>query len=125
MTLELDLEAGTLTVRRQKGDAVYFNNGNAIRGNRGEYNLLHRIAWKLNGFGERRDVVVRRMIEDGHQTSPHQYYIRSRCSGSPTPHIAIYNPDFARFGAHEPFNNNGIVTLRLIPYPIQEDTDDE
>jgi hypothetical protein len=108
MTVVIDIEAGTLTATKEKGDPKFKDSGWGS----GESRLLHHIKLALIEQGH--DVIKKRMWKDGHLYGDEQtQYIRTRSKKSPKPHIYIYDHRYALRNSAEDFNKDGQVTLRV------------
>ena len=95
------IDGATLVIEREEDDPKFYG---------GESRLFYRIKNNLNSMGF--DLIKKRMWKDGHMVDDLQQYLRTRSCHSKSPHIYIYNNNWALFGAEEEWNK-GSVRLAL------------
>lgn len=101
MKVEINKTNHIVTVRKEKGDPVFYSTEWALA----ESTFLHRVKKELIKQGY--DCIKKRMWKDGHLVDDNQQYIRDRKG-----EWCIYNDAWAIFDAGERFNQTQMVILR-------------
>jgi hypothetical protein len=105
---EIIFSENYMKIRREEGDPKFYGTQNA----KGESNFFYWLKSILNKeYGY--DLIKKRMWKDGHMVDDMQQYLRTRSPKSNGAKVAIYNPNWAIYGAEEEWNK-GEVTLAIM-----------
>ena len=108
MKVTLNIENGTCTVTKEKGDPRF----KSTQWAQAESTFLHHVQKELIKQGY--DLIKKRMWKDGHMVDDSQQYLRSKKGLDKPGTFCILNGNYSIEDAGIEFNKEGIVTLMVI-----------